>query len=159
MKLCDILNEDSKFDVAFEYQMPGWDESGKTAVSIVNLFAKDKKDAEKQFWKLQKVNKERNALKYALSVENVTPSNEKKPQMDEALEQDNDASDNAQPLHGKDKITVDVPTLIRMLEWAREDVKHDEVIHDFMEALLLNPVKIVNMKHFKKIMSEIKHKK
>lgn len=55
-------------------------------------------------------------------------------------------------LHGEDVITFDVPTLIRALEWAREDVEDDKTIHEFITKLLKHPVKVVDMKLFNKIM-------
>lgn len=52
-----------------------------------------------------------------------------------------------------DKITVDVPLMIRLLEYAREDAKDDMDLHDVTERLveLSRREDTLSMKHYKKI--------
>lgn len=35
-----------------------------------------------------------------------------------------------------DRVTLDVPLLIRTLEWARETAKTDDALHDLVERML-----------------------
>ena len=50
----------------------------------------------------------------------------------------------------QDTLSFDVPTFIRFLEWAREDVKADNEIHDVVSALVENTRDVViNMDIFK----------
>jgi len=48
---------------------------------------------------------------------------------------------------GKDTVTLEIPALIRALEWAREDAEDDVVIHKFVEKLI-NHEGTVDMKFF-----------
>lgn len=54
------------------------------------------------------------------------------------------------------KITIDVPTFIRMLEWAREDVKDDVVLHVATEKILKlhqQNVAVITMNDYDKIIN------
>lgn len=52
------------------------------------------------------------------------------------------------------KISIDVPTFIRMLEWAKEDVKDDVDLHVAAEKILAlhqRGVDLIQMKDYKNI--------
>jgi hypothetical protein len=59
-----------------------------------------------------------------------------------------------------DKITLDVPLLIRLLEWAREDAKDDIQLHKISEKLveLSRLDQTLSMKNYREIIMAGNHK-
>ena len=57
-----------------------------------------------------------------------------------------------------DTITVDVPLFLRLLEYAREDAKHDVDLHDVTQnAVKLSKTNnMLQMKHYNSIISAVK---
>jgi hypothetical protein len=53
----------------------------------------------------------------------------------------------------EDVISMDVPLLIRLLEYAREDAKTDMDLHDVAERLtrLSSEGKVLGMRHYRKV--------
>jgi hypothetical protein len=59
-----------------------------------------------------------------------------------------------------DIVRFDVPTFLRLLELAREDVKDDITLHFVAEkAIELSKHKVVTMDDYDEIMNHIKHSK
>ena len=52
--------------------------------------------------------------------------------------------------NGMDKITVDVPLMLRLMEYAREDELHDKDLHFVAEHLirLMETNTLLTMKHY-----------
>lgn len=52
--------------------------------------------------------------------------------------------------NGMDKITVDVPLMLRLMEYAREDAIHDKDLHFVAEHLirLMETNTLLTMKHY-----------
>lgn len=52
--------------------------------------------------------------------------------------------------NGMDKITVDVPLMLRLMEYAREDALHDKDLHFVAEHLirLMETNTLLTMKHY-----------
>lgn len=52
--------------------------------------------------------------------------------------------------NGMDKITVDVPLMLRLMEYAREDALHDKDLHFVAEHLirLMETNELLTMKHY-----------
>jgi len=63
---------------------------------------------------------------------------------------DPDADPNAEPADPVDKVCVDAPLLIRLMEFAREDAKDDEQLHKVAErCIALNKqVEGLTMEHY-----------
>jgi hypothetical protein len=58
-----------------------------------------------------------------------------------------------------DIIKVDVPTFIRFLELAREEVKDDAALHIIAEKIVeISKEKVVTMKDYEEIISDIDYK-
>jgi hypothetical protein len=56
-----------------------------------------------------------------------------------------------------DIIKIDVPTFIRLIELAREDIKNDPDLHDMAEIVTrISQKETVTMKHYKDIVNFIK---
>jgi uncharacterized protein YlxP (DUF503 family) len=56
-----------------------------------------------------------------------------------------------------DTIRIDVPTFIRLIELAREDIKNDPDLHDMAEIVAkISSEEVVTMKHYKDIVNFIK---
>ncbi len=56
-----------------------------------------------------------------------------------------------------DTIRIDVPTFLRLIELAREDIKNDPDLHDMAEIVAkISQDEIVTMKHYKDIVNFIK---
>lgn len=56
-----------------------------------------------------------------------------------------------------DIIRIDVPTFIRLIELAREDIKNDPDLHDMAEIVTrISKDEVVTMKHYKDIVNFIK---
>lgn len=56
-----------------------------------------------------------------------------------------------------DTIKIDVPTFIRLIELAREDIKNDPDLHDMAEIVAkISQEEVVTMKHYKDIVNFIK---
>lgn len=55
--------------------------------------------------------------------------------------------------NGMDKITVDVPLMLRLMEYAREDALHDKDLHFVAEHLirLMETNTLLTMKHYDSI--------
>jgi hypothetical protein len=57
-----------------------------------------------------------------------------------------------------DIIKLDVPTFLRLLELAREDVKNDTDLHDIAEIVTkLSQDEVVTMDKYKEILAFMKH--
>ena len=56
---------------------------------------------------------------------------------------------------GEQKITVDVPLMIRIMEWAREDAKNDQQIHFATENMISKGKKILTMSDYADIFSAL----
>lgn len=52
-------------------------------------------------------------------------------------------------------ITMDVPFLIKLMEWAREDAKTDQEIHFAVENMILLGGKVLTMEDFDRIFPQI----
>ncbi len=58
-----------------------------------------------------------------------------------------------------DVISVDVPLMIRLLEWSREDAKTDMQLHSLTENLIaLSAGKTLSMKDYDKILKGVMNK-
>lgn len=56
-----------------------------------------------------------------------------------------------------DIIRIDVPTFIRLIELAREDIKNDPDLHDMAEIVTkISKNEVVTMAHYKEIVQFIK---
>ena len=56
-----------------------------------------------------------------------------------------------------DTIRIDVPTFLRLIELAREDIKNDPDLHDMAEIVAkISKEEVVTMKHYKDIVNFIK---
>lgn len=56
-----------------------------------------------------------------------------------------------------DIIRIDVPTFLRLIELAREDVKNDPDLHDMAEIVTkISKEEVVTMKHYKTIVNFMK---
>lgn len=55
-----------------------------------------------------------------------------------------------------DTITMDIPLLIRILEYVHEDVRNDEEIHKLVSNMLNNKNKVLNMDDYRSLIRNTK---
>lgn len=56
-----------------------------------------------------------------------------------------------------DIIRIDVPTFLRLIELAREDIKNDPDLHDMAEIVTkISKDEVVTMKHYKTVVNFMK---
>lgn len=65
-----------------------------------------------------------------------------------------DTAEYDSPLEGEDHIEMEIPFLIKMLEWAREEAQDDEVLHKAVENMLALDKSPLTMDDYDQIIPE-----